>query len=64
MEQRVGAADLAAEKAPSLHEQRCRQVVETYTEIEDQLTHSGRKVPPEVIAELCSIALRLILVRP
>jgi hypothetical protein len=51
-------------EAPSVHEQRCRQVVETYTEIEDQLTHSGRKVPPEVIAELCSIALRLILVRP
>ena len=58
--------DVEAERveAPSLHEQRCREVVETYCEIEEQLTNSGRQVQPEVVVRLCSLALRLILVRP
>jgi hypothetical protein len=51
-------------EAPSLQEQRCREVVETYCEIDERLTNSGRQVPPEVVAQLCSLALRLILVRP
>ena len=37
---------------------------ETYCDIDERLTKSGRQVPPEVVAQLCSLALRLILVRP
>ena len=58
--------DVEAERVEVLspREQRCREVVETYCEIEEQLTNSGRQVPPEVVVQLCSLALRLILVRP
>ena len=58
--------DAKAERVEVLspQEQRCREVVETYCEIDERLTNSGRQVPPEVVVQLCSIALRLILVRP
>ena len=49
---------------PSLHEQRCGQIVDTYCAIADALAAQGRTVPPETIAALCGIALRLIMVRP
>jgi hypothetical protein len=63
VDQEIGA-DTKVDKIRTLREQRCRQVVETYYEIEDMLTAEGRKVPSETIGSLCSPALRLILVRP
>ena len=49
---------------PTLHELRCAQIVDTYREIESRLNNSGRPVPPETVAKLSEIALRLIMVRP
>jgi hypothetical protein len=63
MDQTIGV-DVEVDKVETPHEQRCRQVTDTYCTIEDMLAVNGRKVPAETIADLCSIALRLILVRP
>jgi hypothetical protein len=49
---------------PSLHEQRVLLITETYCAIVDALAARGRNVPPDVVARLSEIALRLILVRP
>jgi hypothetical protein len=49
---------------PTLHELRCQQVTDTYLAIDSALSARGRMVPPETVAALCGIALRLIMVRP
>jgi hypothetical protein len=48
----------------SLHQQRVAQIVDTYLAIDSALSAQGRRVPPETVAALCGIALRLIMVRP
>ena len=48
---------------PSLQELRCQQVTDTYLSISDALSARGRTVPPETVAALTGIALRLIMVR-
>ena len=48
---------------PTLDELRCQQVTDTYSAIADALAAQGRMVPPETVAALCGIALRLIIVR-
>jgi hypothetical protein len=61
----TGQSEPECEPAPlPLHLQQCARVVETYDTIADGLTARGRTVPPEVIATLAGIALRLLLVRP
>jgi hypothetical protein len=49
---------------PTLHELRCQQVTDTYLAIDSALAAQGRMVPPETVAALTGIALRLIMVRP
>jgi hypothetical protein len=49
---------------PTLQELRCRQIVETYLVIADALAARGRTVPPDTVAKLCGLALRLVMAPP